>query len=69
MDLVTSRLPLGLSKRDQNKATFILCDDQKNGVCGGAILTLFEHCLSRADKTRAQQEAGYSKNGRCIEKL
>ena len=38
MELIKSRTSLGLSKHDQNRATFILCDDHKNGVSGGAIL-------------------------------
>lgn len=38
IELINPRDPLWLSKREQNRATFILCDDSKHGVCGGAIL-------------------------------
>jgi hypothetical protein len=38
MDLVKSRHAFGLSKHDQNQATFVLCDDKIKGACGGALL-------------------------------
>lgn len=38
MELIKSRVPLGVSKNDQNKATFVLLEDEEKGVCGGALL-------------------------------
>lgn len=38
MELIKSHTGLQFSKHDQNRATFILCEDKKNGVQGGAIL-------------------------------
>lgn len=38
MECIKSRAYSRLSKRDCNRTTFILLEDEKNGVCGGALL-------------------------------
>ncbi|MBA3814579.1 MAG: hypothetical protein H0X26_08895 [Alphaproteobacteria bacterium] len=38
MELIKSRAYFGLSKQDQNRATFVLLEDEEKGVCGGALL-------------------------------
>lgn len=37
-ELIKPQKSFGLSKQDQNGATFVLCDDRKNGAWGGALL-------------------------------